>query len=197
MGAAILGGLGAAAPFTPLWLISLVTLAMSTGLVVCGLIILWRGGLVPFGQALFFATGAYTVALSGRWFGVTDAFLLIALAVIMAALVAFVVGFLLAQYREIFFAMLSLALSMILYGVLVKSETLNLTPGQRGTVALPNGDFAVLFAGISADKARRVRHRVEMPGMNATVRAIAPGGRTLDVLQLGEKLVIVATTVGR
>ena len=129
LGAAILGGLGAAAPFTPLWLISLVTLAMSTGLVVCGLIILWRGGLVPFGQALFFATGAYTVALSGRWFGVTDAFLLIALAVIMAALVAFVVGFLLAQYREIFFAMLSLALSMILYGVLVKSETLGSTDG--------------------------------------------------------------------
>ena len=129
LGALILGGLGAAAPFTPLWLISLVTLAMSTGLVVCGLIILWRGGLVPFGQALFFATGAYTVALSGRWFGVTDAFLLIALAVIMAALVAFVVGFLLAQYREIFFAMLSLALSMILYGVLVKSETLGSTDG--------------------------------------------------------------------
>jgi len=129
LGAAILGGLGAAAPFTPLWLISLVTLAMSTGLVVCGLIILWRGGLVPFGQALFFATGAYTVALSGRWFGVTDAFLLIVLAVIMAALVAFVVGFLLAQYREIFFAMLSLALSMILYGVLVKSETLGSTDG--------------------------------------------------------------------
>ena len=129
LGAVILGGLAAAAPFTPLWLISLVTLAMSTGLVVCGLIILWRGGLVPFGQALFFATGAYTVALSGRWFGVTDAFLLIALAVIMAALVAFVVGFLLAQYREIFFAMLSLALSMILYGVLVKSETLGSTDG--------------------------------------------------------------------
>src|SRR4029077_17734640 len=109
--------------------ISLVTLAMSTGLVICGLIILWRGGLVPFGQALFFATGAYTVALSGRWLGVTDAFLLIVLAVIMAALVAFVVGFLLAQYREIFFAMLSLALSMILYGVLVKSETLGSTDG--------------------------------------------------------------------
>ena len=36
LGAAILGGLGVAAPFTPLWLISLVTLAMSTGLVVCG-----------------------------------------------------------------------------------------------------------------------------------------------------------------
>lgn len=80
---------------------------------------------------------------------------------------------------------------------LIKTETLNLSVGQRGNVSLPRGDFAVQFAGISTDKARRVRHRVEMPGMNATVRAIAPGGRTLDVLQLGDKLVIVATTVGR
>ena len=49
----------------PLWLISLATLAFANGLVVCGLIILWRAGLVPFGQALFFATGAYAVALIG------------------------------------------------------------------------------------------------------------------------------------
>ena len=41
----------------------------------------------------------------------------------------FVVGFLLARYREIFFAMLSLALSMILYGVLVKTESLGSTDG--------------------------------------------------------------------
>ena len=46
-----------------------------------------------------------------------------------AGLVSFVVGFLLARYREIFFAMLSLALSMILYGVLVKTESLGSTDG--------------------------------------------------------------------
>jgi len=45
------------------------------------------------------------------------------------------VGFLLARYREIFFAMLSLALSMILYGVLVKTESLGSTDGF--TVATP------------------------------------------------------------
>src|SRR4029078_3282961 len=44
-------------------------------------------------------------------------------------LVAALVGFLLASYREIFFAMLSLALSMILYGVLVKTESLGSTDG--------------------------------------------------------------------
>ena len=38
-------------------------------------------------------------------------------------------GFLLARYRGIFFGLLSLALSMILYGLLVKSEALGSTDG--------------------------------------------------------------------
>ena len=80
---------------------------------------------------------------------------------------------------------------------LLRSDTQNLVTGARGMVRLPNGDFAIQFLGLSADKVQRVRHRVEMPGMNATVRAVAPGGRTIDVLQVGDKLVIIATTVGR
>ncbi len=49
----------------PPWLISLATIAFANALVVLGLIILWRAGLVPFGQALYYAVGAYTVALLG------------------------------------------------------------------------------------------------------------------------------------
>ncbi len=135
MGALLLAALGAAAPWAPLWLLSLVTIAMATGLVVAGLIVLWRAGLVPFGQALFFATGAYAVALSGRWFGISDAVVRILLAAVVSGLVALLVGFLLARYREIFFAMLSLALSMILYGILVKSEALGSTDGVNVTAA--------------------------------------------------------------
>ena len=88
---------------------------------------MWRAGLVSFGQALYYCIGAYAVALVGRTTGVTDAFLLMLIGGACAGLVAFVVGFLLARYREIFFAMLSLALSMILYGVLVKAESLGST----------------------------------------------------------------------
>ena len=39
---------------------------------------------------------------------------------LVAGVIAFVLGFLLAGYRGIFFAMLSLAFSMILYGLLIK-----------------------------------------------------------------------------
>src|SRR3954447_8792997 len=113
----------------PDWIISLATIALSNGLVVLGLIVMWRAGLVSFGQALYYCIGAYAVALVGRWTGITDAFLLVALAGISSAIVSFLVGWVLARYREIFFAMLSLALSMILYGVLVKTESLGSTDG--------------------------------------------------------------------
>src|SRR6201997_568264 len=119
----------AAALVLPDWIISLATIAFANGLVVLGLIVLWRAGLVSFGQALYYCIGAYAVALIGRASGATDALLLMLIGGVSAGLVAFVVGFLLARYREIFFAMLSLALSMILYGVLVKTESLGSTDG--------------------------------------------------------------------
>ena len=119
----------AAGPVLPGWVASLVTIAFANALVVLGLVVLWRAGLVSFGQALYYCIGAYTVALIARWTDFTDAIALVLLGGICAGLVAVVVGFLLARYREIFFAMLSLALSMILYGVLVKTESLGSTDG--------------------------------------------------------------------
>ncbi len=113
----------------PPWLVSLATVALGSALVVLGLVVLWRAGLVPFGQALFYAAGAYAVAMPGRAYGITDAFVLVAVGTVAGGLVALVSGFLLARYREIFFAMLSMALSMILYGVLAKSASLGSTDG--------------------------------------------------------------------
>ena len=119
----------AMAPALPAWLVSLATVAFANGLVVLGLIILWRAGLVPFGQALYYCVGAYTVALIGRYSGIEDVLIMIAAGAVLSGLTAFLAGFLLARYREIFFAMLSLAMSMILYGVLVKTATLGSTDG--------------------------------------------------------------------
>lgn len=128
-GALSFAAAAAVAPFLPTWLVSLITIAMANALVVIGLVMLWRAGLVSFGQALYYATGAYAVALLARVSGITDAFVLIAAGGVVAGILAFLVGFLLARYREIFFAMLSLAISMILYGILVKTEALGSTDG--------------------------------------------------------------------
>jgi ABC-type branched-subunit amino acid transport system permease subunit len=127
-----------ASPFMPSWLVFIGIVSLAKGLVVLGLLILWRTGLVSFGQSLYYALGAYAVGLAYRYCGLTDAFVAIALAAALAGIVAFLLGFLLAGYRDLFFAMLSLAFSMILYGVLVKSEQLGSTDG----FAIPVSTFA-------------------------------------------------------
>lgn len=119
--------LGAGALF-PKWQF-LATIALAKGCVVLGLLLLLRTGLVSFGQGLYYCLGAYAAGALGQYFHLTDAVVLLAIGTIVAALVALVLGFLLANYRSIFFAMLSLAFSMILYGFLVKTQTLGSTDG--------------------------------------------------------------------
>lgn len=102
--------------------------SLARGAVALGLLLLWRTGLVSFGHALFFGWGAYTAALLTR-VGISDAFVLTVLGTLSAGVLAFVLGFLLRRYRAIFFALLNMAFSMILYGVLVKTEALGSTDG--------------------------------------------------------------------
>jgi ABC-type branched-subunit amino acid transport system permease subunit len=118
-----------ATPWAPQWLLFLLALALAKGLVVLGLLLLMRTGLVSFGQGLYFGLGAYAAALLAHRGGLADAALMIVAGTACAAAVAAILGLLLARYREIFFAMLSLAFSMILYGLLVKSSALGSTDG--------------------------------------------------------------------
>ena len=113
----------------PAWLLSLATIAAGSALVVLGLMVLWRAGLMSFGQALYFATGAYVVALIVRSGRVSDIALLLLCAGLASGCLAYLVGILLSRYREIFFAMLSLAFSMILYGYLVQAAELGSSDG--------------------------------------------------------------------
>src|SRR6266536_5528629 len=113
----------------PSWLVFLLTIAFAKGLVVLGLLVMMRAGLVSFGQGLYFGLGAYAAGLATNFLGVTDAIALIALGGLVSATAGYLLGFIMARYREIFFAMLSLALSMILYGILVRSSMLGSTDG--------------------------------------------------------------------
>jgi ABC-type branched-subunit amino acid transport system permease subunit len=127
--AAILVAVVAGGLALPQWLLFIFTIACAQGLVVLGLSLLTRAGLVSFGQALFYCIGAYTAGGLSRAFGVSDLFVQMLAGTASAAIVAFVLGFLLSRYRGIFFGLLSLALSMIFYGLIVKSETLGSTDG--------------------------------------------------------------------
>lgn len=115
--------------FLPDWAMFLGTMAFAKGLVALGIISLMRAGLVSFGQGMFYCIGAYVAALVGQWLGVTDIILLTLLGIATSAIVGCIFGPLLANYRGIFFAMLTLALSMILYGTLAKMNAVGGTDG--------------------------------------------------------------------
>jgi branched-chain amino acid transport system permease protein len=118
----------------------IVTIAFAKGLVALGLMLLLRAGLVSFGQALYYCLGAYAAGALGRFGGVADIFAQMLAGAVVAGVAAFILGFLLAKYRGIFFGLLSLALSMILYGLLVKNEALGSTDGFN---ILPSTLFGV------------------------------------------------------
>jgi ABC-type branched-subunit amino acid transport system permease subunit len=125
-GIAILLGAGA---FLPKWLLFLCTMSAANGIVSLGIVLLMRGGVVSFGQGLVFAGGGYAAALLSNKVGITDALLLALAGGAAGALIALPFAPLLARYRGIFFAMLTLALSMVLYGVLVKTDALGGSDG--------------------------------------------------------------------
>ena len=128
-GLALTAALLVAGAFMPKWLTFLVTMAAARGLVSLGIALMMRGGVVSFGQGLVFAIGAYSAALAFKRFGFSDAVGLALLGGFAATLVAVPFAPLLSRYRGIFFAMLTLALSMVVFGVLVKTESLGGSDG--------------------------------------------------------------------
>ena len=115
----------------PNWVVFLTSLAFAKGLVALGLVVLMRGGLVSFGQGIFYCAGAYAAGLAMRLLEVNDAVILVALGGLAALIVGLVIAPLLAGYRGIFFATLTLALSMIAYGVLNKAYVLGGSDGMN------------------------------------------------------------------
>jgi branched-chain amino acid transport system permease protein len=128
-GAVAFAALIAAGMVMPAWLLFTATKAIGYGLVALGIITLMRGGIVSFGQGLVYCIGAYASGLLATKAGITDAVVLLAVGGAAPALVGLMLGPLIARYRGIFFAMLTVALSMVLYGVLVKMNSIGGSDG--------------------------------------------------------------------
>src|SRR5688572_17422420 len=155
----------------PQWALFILTVALARGLVALGLLLLLRAGLVSFGQALYYCLGAYAAGALGRFYGVSDIFVEMLAGGAAAAACAFLLGFLLARYRGIFFGLLSLALSMILYGLLVKTQSLGSTDGFN---ILPSTLFGIRPA------AESVRYAVMASAAAVTLVAALLVHRFLD-----------------
>jgi branched-chain amino acid transport system permease protein len=87
-------------------------------------------GLLSFGHAFFMAVGAYTAAFLTGKFSVLYMEVILVVSVIIASLLAALVGFVCVRYIKIYFAMLTLAFGMLFYTFSLKFYYL--TGGDEG-----------------------------------------------------------------
>lgn len=112
------------------WLKTPLVIALSYGFAALGVSILIRAGQVSFGHAGFTSLAGYAVVAIARTWPGTDAVLLLLASAATGLVSGLVVGLFMVRYRGIFFGMLNLALSMVLFAVLGKFY--NLTGGTDG-----------------------------------------------------------------
>ncbi|MBI3630538.1 MAG: branched-chain amino acid ABC transporter permease [Candidatus Rokubacteria bacterium] len=102
------------------WIVFLLTVAWAKALAVLGVVLLLRGGLLTFGHALYYAAGAYAAGMAVKYLHVREGLALLGLALLAGVGTSALLGLLVARYRGVYFALLNLAFSMVLYGVLLK-----------------------------------------------------------------------------
>lgn len=96
---------------------------LSYGLAALGLSILLRAGQVSFGHAMYALISGYGVAFTLRAFPSVDGLVALLMGVLASALVGIVVAAFVSRYRGIFFGMLNLGISMVLFALVGKLYT--------------------------------------------------------------------------
>jgi ABC-type branched-subunit amino acid transport system permease subunit len=102
------------------WIKTPIVIGLCYGLAALGVAILMRAGQVSFGHAMYACIAGYTVAFLSRAYPTLDGLILIVAGVAASLVAAALIGLFVVRYREIFFGMLNLALSMVLFAVLGK-----------------------------------------------------------------------------
>jgi branched-chain amino acid transport system permease protein len=77
-------------------------------------------GLLSFGHSAYFGTGAYTVAMLVKYFDIRSMELFVVAGALAAAAVAALFGLVCVRYTRIFFGILTLALSQVLWSLALK-----------------------------------------------------------------------------
>ncbi len=139
IGAAALVALPFAMPLLGLT-INTATVVVLLTIAVLGLnVIMGYNGLISFGHAAWFGIGAYAAAISQRnWFG-DQVFVPILFAVAFVAVASLFVGALMLRRRGVYFALMTLALSALVYTVSFRWT--ELTGGEDGLGNLVRGNL--------------------------------------------------------
>lgn len=112
------------------WMTTPIIFGLTYAMAALGVSVMVRAGQVSFGHAMYACISAYTVAFLARAYPGADAVTLILAGVIAASLTAAVIGLFMVRYRGIFFGMLNLAFSMVLFALL--SKLYHITGGTDG-----------------------------------------------------------------
>ncbi|SIT13208.1 branched-chain amino acid ABC transporter permease [Achromobacter sp. MFA1 R4] len=116
--------------YTYSWTITPIVIGLTYAIAALGVSVMARAGQISFGHAMFACISAYTVAFLAKAMPGLDALALILAGVAASFAAAVVIGLFVVRYRGIFFGMLNLALSMVLFALLGKLYTL--TGGSDG-----------------------------------------------------------------
>jgi len=91
------------------------------GIAVLGFnLLLGYTGLLSFGHSAYFGAGAYTVAFMVKYFKIASMELFLAGSVLISVVISIVFGFVCVRYTRIFFGILTLALSQVLWSLAFK-----------------------------------------------------------------------------
>lgn len=191
-------------PFVAPWLQFVLTLAIANGMVALGVAILLRAGLISIGHAMFFAMGAYCIAFLSKM-GINEFFILLILGTFGSAIAGLIVGAFVVRYRAIFFAMLNLAISMVVYSLIAKMYSV--TGGTDGmplktptffwvTLAKPGFDLALYyFSAVMMVVIGYVVHRYWKSPLGYALSAIESNELRLEYLGVSARSVLLAAYV--
>ena len=107
--------------YVGLYQVQLLTYALVAAIAALGFnLLLGYTGLLSFGHSAFFGIGAYTVAFLLRDAGIRSMELYIAIGLPIAALTSALLGYVCVRHTRIFFGILTLALSQVVYSLALK-----------------------------------------------------------------------------
>jgi branched-chain amino acid transport system permease protein len=117
-------------------------------------------GLLSFGHSAYFGMGAYAVAMMVKYFKVSSMELFVVAGVVASAAVAALFGFFCVRYTRIFFGILTMALSQVLWSLAFKFFWVTGgTDGLRVPTPTLLGGGAALALGRAEDKLSFLAYR--------------------------------------
>jgi ABC-type branched-subunit amino acid transport system permease subunit len=112
------------------WLKTPLVIGLSYGFAALGVSLLIRAGQVSFGHAAFSCLAGYSMVVVSRYWPEADGFVLLLAGTLAGLVSGAIAGLFMMRYRAIFFSMLNLAMSMLLFAALGKFY--NFTGGTDG-----------------------------------------------------------------